>query len=67
MNVENGYVDEPIEEGIDLREEILRLKKERNAVIMAHYYQREEIQQLADHIGDSLALAQLAAYLSARV
>ena len=61
MNVEKGYVDAPIEEGIDLREEILRLKRERNAVIMAHYYQREEIQQLADYIGDSLALAQLAA------
>ena len=67
MNVEKGYVDEPIEEGIDLREEILRLKKERNAVIMAHYYQREEIQQLADHIGDSLALAQLAAKTDAPV
>lgn len=67
MNVEKGFVDEPIEEGIDLREEILRLKKERNAVIMAHYYQREEIQQLADHIGDSLALAQLAAKTDAPV
>ncbi|MBR5170481.1 MAG: quinolinate synthase NadA [Muribaculaceae bacterium] len=67
MNVEKGYVDEPIEDGIDLREEILRLKKERNAVIMAHYYQREEIQQLADYIGDSLALAQLAAKTDAPV
>ena len=67
MNVEKGYVDEPIEQGIDLREEILRLKKERNAVIMAHYYQREEIQQLADYIGDSLALAQLAAKTDAPV
>ena len=67
MNVDKGYVDEPIEEGIDLREEILRLKKERNAVIMAHYYQREEIQQLADYIGDSLALAQLAAKTDAPV
>ena len=67
MNVEKGYVDEPIEEGIDLREEILRLKKERNAIIMAHYYQREEIQPLADHIGDSLALAQLAAKTDAPV
>ena len=47
MNVDNGYVDEPIEDGIDLKKEILRLKEERNAVIMAHYYQREEIQQLA--------------------
>ena len=67
MNVENGYVDEPIEEGIDLKEEILRLKAERNAVIMAHYYQREEIQQLADYIGDSLALAQLAAKTDAPI
>ncbi len=67
MNVEKGFVDEPIEEGIDLREEILRLKRERNAVIMAHYYQREEIQQLADYIGDSLALAQLAAKTDAPV
>ncbi len=67
MNVEKGYVDEPIEEGIDLREEILRLKKERNAIIMAHFYQREEIQQLADHIGDSLALAQMAAKTDAPV
>ena len=67
MNVEKGYVDEPIKEGIDLREEILRLKEEHNAVIMAHYYQREEIQQLADHIGDSLALAQLAAKTDAPV
>ena len=67
MNVQNGYVDEPIEEGIDLKKEILRLKRERNAVIMAHYYQREEIQQLADYIGDSLALAQLAAKTDAPV
>ena len=67
MNVDNGYVDEPIEDGIDLKKEILRLKEERNAVIMAHYYQREEIQQLADYIGDSLALAQLAAKTDAPV
>lgn len=67
MNVEKGYVDEPIKAGIDLKEEILRLKKERNAIIMAHYYQREEIQQLADYIGDSLALAQLAAKTDAPV
>ena len=67
MNVDKGYVDEPIDPGLDLRSEILRLKQERSAVIMAHYYQRPEIQQLADHIGDSLALAQLAAKTDAPV
>ena len=64
MNVDKGYVDEPIDPGLDLRSEILRLKQERGAVIMAHYYQRPEIQQLADH---SLALAQLAAKTDAPV
>ncbi|MDE6076566.1 MAG: quinolinate synthase NadA [Muribaculaceae bacterium] len=44
-----------------LREEIARLKKEKNALIMAHYYQRDEIQEIADFIGDSLALARQAA------
>lgn len=50
-----------------LREEILRLKKEKNALIMAHYYQRDEIQEIADFIGDSLALAQQAARTDADV
>ena len=67
MNVDKGYVDAPIDPEIDLRAEIERLKHERNAVIMAHYYQRPEIQELADHIGDSLALAQLAAKTEAQV
>lgn len=50
-----------------LREEIARLKKEKNALIMAHYYQREEIQEIADFIGDSLALAQYASTTDADI
>ena len=45
---------------LDLDEEIRRLKRERNAVILAHYYQESEIQDLSDVIGDSLQLAQAA-------
>lgn len=50
-----------------LREEISRLKKEKNALIMAHYYTRDEIQEIADFIGDSLALARQAAKTDADV
>lgn len=52
---------------LDLEEEILRLKKEMNAVILAHYYQESEIQDLADFVGDSLQLSQQAASATADV
>ena len=47
----------PIDPSLDLFDEIERLKKERNAVIMAHYYQEPDIQDIADVLGDSLLLA----------
>lgn len=50
-----------------LRSEVLRLKEERDAVILAHYYQKGEIQDVADFIGDSLALAQIARTLPNKV
>ncbi len=50
-----------------LEEEIVRLKKERNAVILAHYYQESDIQDLADHVGDSLGLARAAEATNADV
>src|SRR6218665_1672235 len=53
--------------GLDLRSEIDRLRKERNAVILAHYYQKAEIQDLADFVGDSLELSRKAAATSAEV
>lgn len=53
--------------GALLREEIARLKKEKNALIMAHYYQRDEIQEIADFIGDSLALARKASETDADI
>ncbi|KPH60250.1 quinolinate synthase NadA [Novosphingobium aerophilum] len=53
--------------GIDVRAEIERLRKERNAVILAHYYQRPELQDIADFVGDSLELSRKAAETDAEV
>lgn len=65
--MEKGYVTEPIPVGTDLVAEIQKLKKEKNAVLMAHYYQVGEIQDIADIIGDSLALAQKAVGIDADI
>lgn len=65
--LKRGYVDEPVPTNIDIKSEIVRFKEEKNAIIMAHFYQKNEIQDIADFVGDSLALAQKAAKTDAKI
>ncbi len=66
LNV-RGYLKLPVPPKEDLVSEIKRLKIEKNAVILAHYYQNKEIQELADYLGDSLYLAKVAAKVEAEI
>lgn len=62
-----GYINAPPPAGLDLKQAILDLKKEKNAVLLAHYYQSKEIQDLADYLGDSLYLAKAAQKVDAEI
>lgn len=65
--LEKGYLDIKVDPTIDIFEEIKKLKREKNAILLAHYYQDSDIQDVADYIGDSLGLAQKAAATSAEM
>lgn len=64
---EKGYVDERIDPAMDIGAEIKRLRKEKNAIILAHYYQTGDIQDIADYVGDSLDLSRKAAEAQADI
>ena len=65
--ISKGYVDEPVDESLDLMKEIRKMCEEKNAVILAHYYTDGQLQDVADFVGDSLALAQWAAETDADI
>jgi quinolinate synthase len=62
-----GYLDLPVEEGLDLVAEIANLKKEKNAIILGHFYITPELQDISDFVGDSLGLSQEAERTSADI
>ena len=65
--IEKGYVDEPVDKTLDLKKEIRRLCEEKDAIVLAHYYTVGDVQDVADFIGDSLALARKAAQTDAKI
>lgn len=67
MLEEKGYIGEKIDPNLKLVDEINRLKKEKNAVILSHFYVEGELQDIADYVGDSLGLAQAAANTNAEM
>ena len=64
---EQGFIDEPVAEGLDLKAEIRQMCKEKDAIILAHYYTVGEVQEIADFVGDSLALARKASETDAKM
>ncbi|MCD4676399.1 MAG: quinolinate synthase NadA [Desulfobacula sp.] len=67
MMFKKGYIDEKINSSVDIKREIERMRKEKNVVILAHYYQTGDIQDIADFVGDSLALSRKAANVNADI
>ena len=65
--INQGYIDEPVADNIDLKAEIRRMCEEKGAIILAHYYTIGDIQDIADFVGDSLALARKAAETDAKM
>ena len=65
--LEKGYIDKPVPEGMDIRKAIRKLCDDKNAVILAHFYQEGDIQDIADFVGDSLDLSRKAAETTADI